>query len=284
MGRGAPGVEREQSAGDQVAGRAGARQREQGSQFFFRDRVGQHVAAGSASISACHILANPVSDRRPRPCSNRRRLAQAESDLAASPALLFPDHPTPDRGHGVVGELDQVEVINDQAGVAQQQLTMVIQRPDRGGVDGGGVDRHEPDVLTKLGSLFGEPVDHRLAGAAGDLPEQALIAGQVHEPGVVWIDPPPPPSRRLSPASHRNGRLVTDPAGLPRRVSSIPNIVVGSTTASSAAACSTNRARAVGHDPERGDVLRDDSPARCGRQDRAGARSRLVRRRSRSGC
>ena len=41
-----------------------------------------------------------------------------------------------------------------------------------------------------------QPVDHGGAGAALALPQQALIAGQVDEPGVPRVDPHPPP--RLS--------------------------------------------------------------------------------------
>src|SRR4029453_10489715 len=74
---------------------------------------------------------------------------------------------------------------------------------DRRGVDRGWVDGHELDRLPELRGALGEPVDDGGAGGAFALPEQALVAGQVDESGVPWVDPHPPP-----------GRLAAFPAGL----------------------------------------------------------------------
>ena len=63
----------------------------------------------------------------------------------------------------------------------------------------------------------GQPGDHRGAGAAFALPQQALGAGQVDEPGVPRVDPHPPPGLRRSAPS----------GAFPRRVSSMPSTRVG---------------------------------------------------------
>ena len=77
-------------------------------------------------------------------------------------------------------------MIDHQRGVRQQP-----RRADRGCVGGGGVDGHELDLLPKLRGPLGQPGDDRGTGTAFALPEQALHASQVDEPGVPWVDPHP---------------------------------------------------------------------------------------------
>ena len=120
-------------------------------------------------------------------------------DLAAPAALLLPDHPAADVGHRVVGQLHDVEVIHDQPGIGQQPWG-----GDRLGIDRGRVDGHEPDRLPERRTALAQPVHDGHAGPAGGLTEQALIAGQVDETGVVGIDSGPP-----------SGQLVVDPTWPP---------------------------------------------------------------------
>jgi hypothetical protein len=86
-----------------------------------------------------------------------------------------------------------MEMIDHDRRVRQQP-----RRSQRGCIHRGRVDRHILDALAKLGTAFPQPLDHRGAGAALALPQQALIAGQVDESGVPRVDPHPPPACRAS--------------------------------------------------------------------------------------
>ena len=98
--------------------------------------------------------------------------------------------PAADLGYGLVGQLHDVEMVDDQLGVRQDL-------PDRGLEDRAHVDRGEPHAVAPLGSALAEPVDDRLGGAALDLPEQTLPAGQVTQSDVPAVDAGTPRTRDL---------------------------------------------------------------------------------------
>ena len=86
-------------------------------------------------------------------------------------------------------------------------------------------------------AALGQPVDHCGAGAALALPQQALIAGQIDEPGVPWVDPHPPAGvGALLPAGFSASGLID------------AEHCTGSGSASSVSAWATNARCAVGHD------------------------------------
>jgi hypothetical protein len=76
-----------------------------------------------------------------------------------------------DFGEGLVGQLDEVEVINYQGGV-WAACWVIGGLEDRAHVDG-----DEADLVSPGWSRCGQPVDHHLGGAALDLPEQPLPTG-----------------------------------------------------------------------------------------------------------
>src|ERR1700677_619127 len=80
-----------------------------------------------------------------------------------------------------------MEVVDDGRRVGQQ-----ARGADRRGIDRGRVDGHELDPGAERVAALREPVDDRGTGAALPLPEQALGAGQVDEPGVPGVDSHPP--------------------------------------------------------------------------------------------
>jgi hypothetical protein len=86
-----------------------------------------------------------------------------------------------------------VEVVDHERGVGQQPG-----RADRRSVDRGWVDRDEPDRLAELGAALSQSVDDGRAAAAFPLPQQALAAGQVDEPGVPRGRPAPSGRRSRS--------------------------------------------------------------------------------------
>jgi hypothetical protein len=115
----------------------------------------------------------------------------------ATAAAVSDRHAAADLGDGPVGQLHHVEVVDDQHRVGQ------------GFADGGlehraHVDRDSLDLLAPGGWASGEPVDHRRAGAALDLGEQPLPAGQIDEADVPAVDGGGP----------RRGDLVETPARL----------------------------------------------------------------------
>lgn len=100
--------------------------------------------------------------------------------LAALSASDLDGHPATDLGQGLVGQLHQMEMVHDQPG-PRYRVT------DRRFEDRAHVDRHEPDALASVLAALLQPVLHRDAGTALDLPEQALTTGQVHEPDMLPI-------------------------------------------------------------------------------------------------
>lgn len=100
--------------------------------------------------------------------------------LAAAPAAVGHGDPAADLGEGLVRQLHQVEVVHDQGGLRQDLA-------DRRLEDRAHVDRDVPDRVAPGLVAVGQPGDDRLGGAAFDLPEQALLAGQVDEADVPTV-------------------------------------------------------------------------------------------------
>jgi hypothetical protein len=93
--------------------------------------------------------------------------------------------PLAHRGHRLVREHDQVEVVDRDLRVGQ------------GGAHGSGVagvwvDHHHLHPGPERRAAGGEPGLHRGAGPPVDLPQQGLLAGDVDEPGLPRIRASPP--------------------------------------------------------------------------------------------
>ena len=173
----------------------------------------------------------PPAQQQPPVRPGRVGLTAAAIEQVAGDALTH-------RGHRLVRQHDQVEVVHRDRGVGQR-------RADRGGVAGVRVDHHHLDPGPELLGAGGQPGLHRGTGAAIDLPQQRLITGDVDEPGLPRIRAPPPDPAVLAgavmkPSGNQRGR--------PNRVSSIPSTVVGSGSTSSTAPCTTTARCTVGHD------------------------------------
>jgi hypothetical protein len=137
-----------------------------------------------------------------------------------------------DFGDGPVGQLHDVEVVDDQQRVRQDLA-------DRGLEHGAHVDRYRVDLLAPGRRACGQPAGDRGGGAAFDLGQQSLAAGQIAEADV-------PPVRGRGP---RAGQLVPAPARLPRRTSSTPSTVTGSGSAgNTAVAWAVNAAATTGQE------------------------------------
>lgn len=115
--------------------------------------------------------------------------------LAAAPAVVRHSEPAADLGEGLVRQLHEVEVVHDQSHLCQDAA-------DRRLEDRAHVDRDVPDRAAPVLVAVGQPVDDRLGGAAFDLPEQALLAGQVDEADAPTVHGGLPDS----------GDLVGDPS------------------------------------------------------------------------
>lgn len=149
--------------------------------------------------------------------------------LAAAPAARLHGQATADLGQCLVGQLHHMEVIDHQRGVRQRGT-------DRGLEDGAHVDRDEAHPLAPGRITLSEPAGHGGDGAALDLTEQPLIAGQVHEPGV----------RRSTAVIQVPVASSSTQRGRPQRTSSMPSTATGAGWAGNTRrACSVN---ATGHD------------------------------------
>ena len=105
--------------------------------------------------------------------------------LAAATIEQVAGDPLAHRGHGLVGQHDQVEVVHRDGRVGQ------------GGAHGRGVagvwvDHHHLHPGPELGRAGGQPGLDRGAAPAVDLPQQGLVAGDVDEPGLPRIRASPP--------------------------------------------------------------------------------------------
>jgi cytoskeletal protein CcmA (bactofilin family) len=123
-----------------------------------------------------------------------------------------------------------MEVVDREPGVREQFA-------NRAGVPGVRVDHHNLHAVAELRAALGKPAAHRGGGAPVDLPEQALAACEVDEPGLPRIA-----ARTQPPAGPRAQR------GRPKRVSSSPSTGVGAGSPSSAWACATTARCTVGQD------------------------------------
>ena len=131
-------------------------------------------------------LGEPLPATQQQPAVRPRRV-----DLAATAAQQVAGDPLAHRGHRRVREHDQVEVVHRDRHIRQS-------RADGGGVAGVRVDHHHLDPGPERRRAGGQPGLHRGAGAAIDLPQQGLIAGDVDEPGLPRIRAlPPDPAVRV---------------------------------------------------------------------------------------
>jgi len=214
LGVGAPAVEPVEPGADLGVVGSVASSCQQLAQFLFGDVSGQDLTA--------RIVVDQSIPHR-RECSVRQSFSRGQQSaavgpfrvvFAATPAVGVEGDPTPHRGECVVGELDQMEVVDDQHGVGEQVAG------DRGGVGGRRVDHHVGDPGPEGLTLAVQPLADRRTGAPFDLSEQALITGEIDEAGVPGVGAHPAatdlvagPARLaaagLVDAQHRHRRRVT---------------------------------------------------------------------------
>ena len=124
-------------------------------------------------------------------------------DGAAAVAEQVPGDALAYRGHRLVREQDQVEVVHGDRRGGQRGA-------DRGGVAGVWIDHHHLDAGPELGRAGGQPGLHRGTGAAVDLPQQRLVTGEVDEPGLPRIRAlPPDPTVLAGTINDRSPRTPT---------------------------------------------------------------------------
>jgi len=135
----------------------------------------------------------------------------------AAAAELLAGDPLADVGDHLVGEADQVEVVDGDLRVRQRH-------PDPRGVGGGWVDHDRAHPGAELGGLLSQPALHAATGAPGSQPQQQPPASRV---GVDEAGQPrvraSPPGRLAQPADaagpglidpqHRRRRRLRQPAG-----------------------------------------------------------------------
>lgn len=96
---------------------------------------------------------------------------------ASAPSAGFGSGATPDHVEHLVGELDDVEVVDHDGGVGQVGA-------DRGAVGGRHVDGDMAEVVAPGQRRGGHPCRDVGDGAALDLAEEPAVARRVDEPGV----------------------------------------------------------------------------------------------------
>lgn len=84
--------------------------------------------------------------------------------FASAPTAELRGDPAADLGHGGVGQLHDMEMINDELGVRRRL-------PDRGLEHRAYIDGHESHLVTPRIRAGQQPVGHDLGGAAFELPE-----------------------------------------------------------------------------------------------------------------
>ena len=132
------------------------------------------------SISRFHMSVNFSSVRSSRLRSRRRRIPYSGSSSRTRRPRRAGGHPAAHGRDGLVGQLHDVEVVDHQGGVRQVLA-------DGGPVGRAHVDRHRLHAVTPGRVARGQPGPGIGGGAALDLPQQALAAGQIGEPGVPAV-------------------------------------------------------------------------------------------------
>jgi hypothetical protein len=215
---------------------AAGRGRAQRPEFLLRDPRRQDLP-GRVVVDAA--VPHPRQRRRGEPlppAQQQPAVRPRRVDLAAAAAEQVLGDPLAHRGHRLIRQQDQVEVVHCDDCVGQ------------GGAHGGGVasvrvDHHHLDGGSELGAARGEPGLDRGAGPPVDLPQQGLLTREVDEPGLPRIRAPPP-----------HPAVVVLPVGqpprpaVPGRVSSIPTTRAGCGSTSSTAPRATTARCTVGHD------------------------------------
>ena len=123
----------------------------------------------ATTLLRCYFVADS-------PCPNT-----GQRSFAATAAVGVEGDPASHRGQCVVGELDQLEVVDDLFGVGQHL------GGDRGGVGRRRVDDDVGDPGPEGLALLAQPLADRRPGTSLDLAEQPLIAAQVDEAGVPGV-------------------------------------------------------------------------------------------------
>ena len=133
----------------------------------------------------------------------------------AAAAVLAAHDPAPHVPGHLDCKVDDVEQVDYQLRARQHPA-------HRRRIDGAHVDRDDPDGVPPGGRGLGQPVRGVIGGAALDLAQQPLLAGQVEEAGVppvceqqvfpgLLIDAPPGPAAPVlvdAQVRHRRGSLV----------------------------------------------------------------------------
>jgi hypothetical protein len=164
---GAPDVEAVEPGADLSIVGAVAGSGEQVAQFLFGDVGGQDLRVWivvDEGVPHC------------RECSGRQPFSGSEQSVAVGPlGVVFATtaargvegDPAAHRSGRIVGELDQMEVVDDQHGVGQQLAG------HRGGVGRRRVDHHVGDPVPEGLALLLQPSADRRPGASLDLSEQS---------------------------------------------------------------------------------------------------------------
>jgi hypothetical protein len=160
-------------AGVPAAGSGGAQRAE----FLLRDPRRQDLS-GRVVVDAAvpHPRQRPLGEVFPA-AEQQPPVGPGGIGLAAATIEQVAGDPLAHRGHGLVREQDQMEVVHRDLRVGQG-------RANGGGVAGMRVDHHHLHPGPELGRAGGQPGLDRGAAPPVDLPQQGLVTGDVDEPGL----------------------------------------------------------------------------------------------------